>query len=187
MSAVHPSPALRIRAAESADFEAIRAIYAHAVETGCASFETAAPDRAEMERRHAAILAAGFPWLVAERDGAVVGYGYFGSYRTRPAYRFTVENSVYVAPEAKGGGIGRALLAALLERATAGGFRQMIAVIGDAGNAASIGLHAALGFEHAGVLRSVGWKHGRWLDSILMQRALGDGDATPPVDPAPPR
>lgn len=170
-----------IRPAEIADFEAIRSIYADAVETGCASFETTAPDRAEMERRHAALTAAGFPWLVAESGGAIVGYGYFGPYRTRPAYRFTVENSVYIAPGAKGAGIGRALLAALLERATEGGYRQMIAVIGDSANAASVGLHAALGFEPAGLLRSVGWKHGRWLDSILMQRSLGDGDHAPPI------
>lgn len=180
-------PAVAIRPAVAADFDTIRAIYAHAVETGCASFETAAPDRAEMERRHAALGAAGFPWLVAESAGVVLGYGYFGSYRPRPAYRNTVENSVYVAPEAKGKGVGRALLAALLERAASDGFRQMIAVIGDSDNAASVGLHAALGFEHAGLLRSVGWKHGRWLDSILMQRSLGDGDGSPPADPAPPR
>lgn len=180
-------PAVVVRPAMTADFETIRAIYAHAVETGCASFETTAPDRAEFERRHAALSAAGFPWLVAAGTDEVLGYGYFGSYRARPAYRFTVENSVYVAPAAKGTGVGRALLAALLERAAADGFRQMIAVIGDSANAASIGLHTALGFEHAGVLRSVGWKHGRWVDSVLMQRALGDGDGSPPVDPAPPR
>jgi phosphinothricin acetyltransferase len=176
---------LLVRPAETHDFEAIRAIYAHAVETGCASFELDAPSLAEMLARRDKLAADGFPWLVAEAEGRILGYGYFGFYRTRPAYRFTVENSVYVAPDAKGRGVGRALMVDLVARAEAMGYRRMIAVIGDSGNAASIGLHAALGFEPAGVLPSVGWKHGRWLDSVLMQRPLGAGDATPPVDRAP--
>ncbi len=172
----------RIRPAVPADLAAVRAIYADAVLGGCASFEVDPPDEAEMAARHAKIVEAGFPWLVAEADGRILGYAYAGPYRPRPAYRHTVENSVYVDPAAKGCGIGRALLAALIEATTALGCRQMIAVIGDSANSASIGLHAALGFEPAGVLRSVGWKHGRWLDSVLMQRPLGPGDATAPGD-----
>lgn len=179
-----PSTAAVLRPATPADFSAIAAIYGDAVANGTASFETEPPSRDEMLRRHAALQAGGFPWIVAEVDGTVVGYGYFGPYRPRPAYRFTVENSVYVAPAAKRGGIGRAILADLVARAEAAGFRRMIAVIGDGANAASIGLHGALGFEPAGVLPSVGWKHGRWLDSVLMQRPLGPGDATPPDGPA---
>ena len=170
-----------IRPAVTADIPAIRAIYADAVLNGCASFELDPPDETEMTARMAKIRDAGLPWFVAEVDGRVLGYAYAGAYRPRPAYRFTVENSVYVDPAAKGRGLGRALLAALIETTTAMGYRQMLAVIGDSGNAASIGLHAALGFTHAGLLRSVGWKHGRWLDSVLMQRPLGDGDATPPA------
>ena len=170
-----------LRPAEIADLPAVRAIYAQAVETGCASFETVAPDLAEMTRRFQAITGAGYPWLAAIVDGVLAGYAYAGPYRPRPAYRPTVENSIYVAETARGLGLGRALLAALIEACEARGYRQMIAVIGDSANYASIGLHAALRFEHAGLLRSVGWKHGRWLDSVLMQRALGDGDATPPA------
>ena len=175
-----------LRPALDADIPAIRAIYADAVENGCASFELDPPDEAEMTARLTKIRDAGLPWFVAEVDGRVLGYAYAGAYRPRPAYRFTLENSVYVAPAAKGRGLGRALLAALIEATTALGYRRMLAVIGDSANAASIGLHAALGFTHAGLLPSVGWKHGRWLDSVLMQRPLGDGDATPPeADGAP--
>ena len=182
-----PAPAdLVIRPATAEDLPAIRAIYADAVTTGCASFEIEPPDAAEMAVRLAKIRDAGLPWFVAEADGRVLGYAYAGVYRPRPAYRFTVENSVYVDAAAKGRGLGRALLAALIEATTALGYRRMLAVIGDSGNAASIGLHAALGFTPAGLLHSVGWKHGRWLDSVLMERPLGDGDATPPPeDPVP--
>ena len=175
-----PSPALRLRPAVEADVPTIAAIYADAVVSGCASFEIEPPDVAEMLRRHAAVTAAGFPWFVAERDGTILGYGYYSYYRTRPAYRFTVENSIYVAASTRRDGVGRALLLALVDHAEATGFRQMIAVIGDGDNAASIGLHAACGFTPAGVLHAVGWKHGRWLDSVLMQRALATGDRTPP-------
>lgn len=180
------SAAVALRDARPDDFAAVAAIYADAVLHGTASFETEAPDAAEMTRRHSALAAAGFPWIVAEAAGEILGYGYFGFYRTRPAYRFTVENSVYVAPAAKRRGVGRLLLAELIGRAERAGFRRMIAVIGDGGNAASIGLHGALGFAPVGVLPSVGWKHGRWLDSVLMQRPLGDGDETPPIEPAAP-
>jgi phosphinothricin acetyltransferase len=170
-----------IRDSSDADLPAITAIYAHAVQTGVASFELEAPDIPEMIRRRAAVLAGGFPYLVAERDGIVAGYSYASSYRTRPAYRFSVENSVYVAPDQHGHGIGRALLTALLARCEAAGFRLMVAVIGDSANAASIGLHKALGFSHAGLLPNVGWKQERWLDSIFMTRPLGPGATTPPA------
>lgn len=169
-----------IRPATLDDVPRLAAIYADAVLHGCASFELEPPDQAEMAARLAKIRDAGLPWFVAEVDGQVMGYAYAGAYRPRPAYRFTVENSVYVDPAAKGRGLGRRLLAAVIEATTALGFRRMLAVIGDSGNAASIGLHAALGFTHAGLLPSVGWKHGRWLDSVLMQLPLGPGDTTPP-------
>jgi phosphinothricin acetyltransferase len=165
---------LVIRAAAPADIPAITRIYAHAVRFGTASFELEPPDEAEMARRQRALIDGGFPYLVAEADGAVVGYAYAGPYRTRPAYRFSVENSVYVAPEAHGRGIGRALLDRLIAEATARGFRQMIAVIGDSDQAASIALHHAAGFRHVGTIAAVGFKHDRWLDSVLMQRELGE-------------
>ena len=169
-----------IRPATAADIPAVTAIYRPAVLTGSASFEIEPPDEAEMRARWQAITAAGFPYLVAERGGAVCGYAYAGPYRTRPAYRFTVEDSVYVSPAHFGLGLGRALLARIIAECTAAGLRQMIAVIGDSANAASIGLHRSLGFRDAGLLRSVGFKHGRWLDGVLMQRALGEGDASLP-------
>jgi L-amino acid N-acyltransferase YncA len=168
-----------IRPCEAGDIAAITAIYRHAVATGTASFETEPPDAAEMTRRFTALMAGRHPYLVAERAGAIAGYAYAGPYRARPAYGATVENSVYVAPDQHRRGIGRALLAALIDAATLAGFRQMVAVIGDSANAASIGLHAALGFAPVGTLRAVGWKHGRWLDTVLMQRALGPGDTVP--------
>lgn len=171
----------RLRPVRPDDAEAIAAIYGHAVRTGCASFEIDPPDVVEMAARIAKITGSGHPWLVAEIDGRVAGYAYAGAYRPRPAYRNTVEDSIYVAEEAKGRGLGRLLLAALIEETTRLGFRQMIAVIGDGANAASIGLHGALGFRSVGVLASVGFKHGRWLDSVLMQLPLGDGDETPPT------
>ena len=171
---------IRIRASEERDIEAIARIYRAAVATGTASFELEPPDLAEMKRRRAAILAAGYPYLVADRDGEILGYSYAGAYRPRPAYRNTVENSVYVAADRHRQGVGRLLLAALIEEASRRGFRQMVAVIGDSVNLPSIRLHERLGFAHVGVLRSVGWKHGRWLDSVLMQRGLGPGDGEPP-------
>ena len=126
------------------------------------------------------MLARGLPWLVAEADGAVAGYAYAGPYRARPAYRFTVENSVYVAPAMAGRGLGRALLTRLLALCEAAGCRQVVAIIGDSANAASIGLHRACGFRDVGVLRAVGFKHGRWVDTVLMQRAIGEGGGSPP-------
>ena len=170
-----------VRPATLADLPDIQRIYAHHVMTGLASFEEIAPDLAEMTRRFATLVEAGFPYLVAELDGRVVGYSYCGPYRPRPAYRYSVENSVYLAPESAGRGIGRLLLSALIERATALGKRQMVAVIGDSANHASIGLHQALGFRRVGVIEGAGFKHGRWVDSVLMQRALGPGLAAPPT------
>lgn len=169
-----------IRPVRPTDIPAITAIYAHAVGTGTASFEIDPPDSAEIARRLDAIAAGGFPSLVAERDGTVAGYAYAGPYRLRPAYRFTVEDSIYVAPTAQRSGVGRALLTRLVAESEAAGFRQMIAVIGDAANTASIAVHREAGFRLVGTLEAVGFKFGRWLGSVLMQRQLGDGDTTRP-------
>jgi phosphinothricin acetyltransferase len=171
---------LSVRDSRDDDIPAITAIYSHAVLHGAASFELEPPDAAEMARRRCALLGAGYPYLVATLGGGVAGYAYAGPYRPRPAYRFAVENSVYVAPDRQRAGIGHALIEALVARCEQAGFRLMVAVIGDSGNAASIGLHAAHGFRHAGLLPAVGWKHGRWVDSVLMTRPLGDGAGTPP-------
>lgn len=175
------SDSIRLRPVAPADLPQIQAIYAHHVTTGLASFEETPPDLAEMTRRHDTLLAAGYPYLVAEQAGSILGYAYAGAYRARPAYRFTVENSIYVRHDLRRGGIGRLLLPALIEACAARGYRQMIAVIGDSANAASIGLHAAFGFHTIGILPSIGFKFGRWVDSVLMQRALGDGDSTSPL------
>jgi L-amino acid N-acyltransferase YncA len=169
-----------LRACEEADVPAITAIYAHAVETGRASFELQPPDVEEMRARRATLVTGGYPYLVAEVAGEVAGYAYAGPYRPRPAYRNSVENSVYVRPDRQGLGLGRRLLDALVAEAEARGFRQMIAVIGDSENRASIRLHEAAGFSPVGTLRAVGRKHGLWLDTVLMQRALGPGDGAPP-------
>jgi len=179
------SAAMSIRPATPADIPAVTRIYAHAVNTGTASFELEAPDEAEMTARMQAVLDGKFPYFVAEADGKVVGYAYASLYRTRPAYRFTVEDSVYIDPAAQRRGIGKALLLRLIESCTALGYRQMIAVIGDSAQAASIGLHKACGFEPAGNLKNIGWKFGRWLDTPLMQLALGDGASTPAKGPDP--
>jgi L-amino acid N-acyltransferase YncA len=169
-----------IRRAEPADIPHITRIYAHAVRHGTASFEIEPPDEAEMARRHRTLADGGFPYLVAEVGGGIAGYAYAGPYRPRPAYRFSVEDSVYVAPEAHRRGVGRALLDALIAEAQTRGFRQMIAVIGDSAQTASIELHRRAGFRLIGTIESVGFKHGRWLDSVLMQRALGPGTSTLP-------
>jgi len=171
-------PDLFIRPADARDVAAITRIYAHAVRHGTASFEIEPPDEAEMARRQDALLAGGYPFLVAALGGEVVGYAYAGPYRARPAYRWTVEDSVYIAPQAQGQGIGRALLDLLIIEAEARGFRQMIAVIGDSTQTASIALHQAAGFRRVGTFEAVGFKLGRWLDSVLMQRPLGKGAAT---------
>jgi phosphinothricin acetyltransferase len=165
------------------DIPAIAALYGHWVATGLASFELAPPDAAEMARRREAILAGGFPYIVAEGEGGrVLGYAYVSPWRTRPAYRFACENSVYVDKDAGRGGIGRALLQALIERCAAQGLRLMVAVIGDSANHPSIGLHQACGFTMVGTLPAVGWKFERWVDSVLMTLPLGEGALTPPRD-----
>lgn len=174
-------PAATIRPSRDADLPSIAAIYRWHVEHGSGTFELDPPADAEMARRRADVLATGMPWLVAERDGAVAGYAYAAPFRPRRAYRFCVEDSIYLQPEARGAGLGRLLLAELIARCSAAGARQMLAVIGDADNAASIGVHAALGFRHTGLLKSAGWKFERWLDVVIMQRALGPGDASAPT------
>ena len=168
-----------IRPAETRDLPAITAIYDEAVRHGTASFELEPPDEAEMARRMAALAGSGHPYLAAEAEGRLAGYAYAGPYRPRPAYRSTVENSVYVDARARGRGIGRLLLVALIEAASVRGFRQMVAVIGDSANRPSIRLHEICGFAPIGTLRAVGWKHGAWLDTVLMQRPLGPGADTP--------
>jgi phosphinothricin acetyltransferase len=176
-----PMTAFIIRSAAPGDLDAITGIYAHAVLHGTASFEEVAPELSEMRRRFDAVVSAGYPYLVTERAGIVIGYAYAGAYRARPAYRWSVENSIYVAPDAHRCGAGRELLDALIAQCTARGARQMIAVIGDSANAASIGLHRRAGFIFCGTIHAVGFKHGRWLDSFIMQRTLGAGDETPPL------
>ncbi|WGF88463.1 GNAT family N-acetyltransferase [Marinivivus vitaminiproducens] len=171
-----------IRDAVEADMTAVQAIYAHHVLHGLATFEEQPPLVEEMIARYSAIRRQRLPFLVAVAEGRVVGYSYATLYRPRPAYRHTIENSVYVAPGAERRGVGRALLEALIGRAESGPWRQMIAVIGNSDNAGSIGLHRALGFEHAGTLRSVGFKLGHWVDTVLMQRPLGPGDAASPSE-----
>jgi L-amino acid N-acyltransferase YncA len=160
----------------------IQAIYAQWVLHGLASFEEVPPEGAEMERRRLAIQDLGLPYLVAEENGAVLGFAYAGPYRPRSGYRFTVEDSVYVAPWAHGRGIGGHLLSEVIARAESAGQRQMLAIIGDSGNAASIGLHEALGFRRVGVFQSVGFKFGRWVDTVLMQRPLGPSDSILPAE-----
>ena len=164
-----------IRASTAADIPAITATYRTAVLKGTGTFEITPPDEAEMGRRREDVLSKGLPWLVAERNGQVLGYAYANTFRPRPAYRYFLEDSIYLSPEAQGMGLGRLLLAELIARCTTWGARQMVAVIGDSANAASIGVHRSCGFEHTGVLKSSGWKFDRWLDVVLMQRALGAG------------
>ena len=175
-------PAAAIRPATLADIPAIAEIYDHAVRFGTATFELTPPDVAEMTRRFNELTGKGFPYLAATIDGQVAGYAYAGPYRPRPAYRFTVENSVYLAPSSHRRGIGTLLLTELVALSVARGYRQMIAVIGDSANAASIALHAKAGFQMIGTHPNVGFKFGRWLDTVMMQRALGEGAATTPND-----
>ncbi|WP_375261568.1 GNAT family N-acetyltransferase [Palleronia sp.] len=169
-----------VRDARPEDMVAVQAIYASEVLRGLASFEEVPPGTPVMEARRQAVVALGLPWLVAERDDHVAGYAYASSYRPRPAYRYAVECSVYVDAAARGLGVARTLMSELIARCERDGWRQMIAVIGDSGNVASIGLHAAMGFRNVGTLEAVGFKFGRWVDSVLMQRALGAGASTGP-------
>lgn len=175
-------PQVQIRAAAPTDLPAITAIYRHAVLHGTATFELDPPDLAEMTRRYETLAAAGFPYLVAVMEDIVVGYAYAGPYRPRPAYRFTVENSVYLDPAAQGRRIGTRLMQDLIAASEQRGYRQMIAVIGDSANAASIGVHARAGFEMIGTHPAVGFKFGRWLDTVMMQLALGEGGGTIPKE-----
>ncbi|GAB1407382.1 GNAT family N-acetyltransferase [Thermomonas brevis] len=169
-----------IRDAAPGDIPAIAAIYADEVRLRVNTYEVDPPDDAEMARRMQTIVDGGYPYLVAELDGAVVGYAYAGPFRARAAYHWVVENSVYVVEGAQGRGVGAALLDALVEACARRGFRQMVAVIGEASNAASIRLHRRAGFEHIGSFPGIAWKHGRWLDTVFMQRALGAGNTEPP-------
>lgn len=171
-----------IRPSTPDDLPAITAVYGWNVTHGTGTFELDPPDEADMAQRRSGVLANGWPWLVAESQGRVIGYAYANLFRPRRAFRFCVEDSIYLAPEATGRGVGRLLLAELMARCEAAGARQMVAVIGDAQNLASIRLHQALGFEAAGQLRAAGWKHGRWLDVVMLQRALGMGDTEGPRD-----
>ena len=170
-----------IRAATEADLPVITEIYTHAVLHGTATFELIPPDLAEMTRRFKALMEGGFPYLVAVLEDRVAGYAYAGPYRPRPAYRFTVENSVYLQPAIHRRGIGLQLMVRLLAECEARGYRQMIAVIGDSANAGSIGVHTKTGFQMIGTHPNVGLKFGRWLDTVMMQRALGEGATTVPV------
>jgi phosphinothricin acetyltransferase len=177
-------PDAHIRSANEADLPVITEIYDHAVRHGTATFELIPPDLAEMTRRFRALRDGGFPYLVAEFEGAVAGYAYAGPYRPRPAYRFTVENSIYLAPAIHRRGIGRQLLARLIGECEARGYRQMIAVIGDSANAGSIGVHTRAGFTMIGTHPAVGLKFGRWLDTVMMQLPLGEGSTTIPAGDA---
>ena len=174
---------MTLRPATTGDLTAIQAIYAHHVLNGLGTFEEAPPTVEEMAVRFAAVRDRGLPWLVAEEDGKVLGYAYAGAFRPRAAYRYTVEDSIYVAPHAAGRGLGRSLLQALIADCEARGLRQMAAVIGDSGNAASIGLHTSCGFELKAVLPGLGFKFGRWVDVVWMQRALNDGVGRAPDAP----
>ncbi|MDQ1081115.1 GNAT family N-acetyltransferase [Pseudoroseomonas cervicalis] len=169
-----------LRDATPADLPAITAIHAHHVLTGTGTFEEAPPDEAEMAARLARVQGQGWAWLVAEEQGEVLGFGFLSAYRAQPAWRYAAEDSIYVRQDVHGQGLGKSLVAALLERAEAAGFRQVFAVIGDSENVGSVGLHLSLGFRQVGLLRGAGFKFGRWLDVVLMQRALGAADRSPP-------
>lgn len=172
---------ISIRAALEGDLDRITEIYADAVTHGTASYELEPPTRAEMGARFDSLTGGGFPYLAAEKDGALLGYAYAGAFRPRPAYRFIVEDSVYVAPDAKGQGVGLLLMQALIEACRVAGFRQIIAVIGDGhADSASVRLHEKLGFRHSGRLEGSGYKHGRWLDTVFMQLSLNGGASVPP-------
>lgn len=171
---------MQIRPADAADLPDMQAIYAHHVMTGAGTFEETPPSIEEIQARFEAVTGRGWAWLVAADETGVLGYAYFTQMRDRSAYRYTAENSIYVREDVRGQGVGKALVARVLEEAERAGFRQMVAVIGDSENVASIGVHTSLGFLRVGVLRSSGFKFGRWVDTVFMQRALGRGDADLP-------
>jgi phosphinothricin acetyltransferase len=171
-----------IRPSRDSDLPAITAIYAHHVLHGTGTFETAPPSESDMATRRADVLAKGLPWLVVEDGGRVLGYAYCQWFKPRPAYRFSAEDSIYLHPDAAGKGLGQRLLVELERQAEAVGVRKLIAVIGDSGNAASIGVHRAIGFEPVGTIRDCGWKFGRWLDIVIMDKAIGEGAITPPAE-----
>ena len=179
-----PESRLLIRPSTVGDLPAITDIYAWNVRHGTGTFELDPPDEAEMAQRRDDVTAKGLPWLVAERGSDVLGYAYANHFRPRRAYRYCLEDSIYLAADAMGRGVGRLLLAELMARSEAAGARQMLAVIGDSGNAASIAVHRALGFQPIGTMKSAGWKFDRWLDVVLMQKRLGPGDTTAPSDGA---
>jgi L-amino acid N-acyltransferase YncA len=169
-----------IRPSQDADLPQITAIYAHHVLHGTGTFETSPPSESDMAARRADVLAKGLPYLVIEDGGRVLGFAYCQWFKPRPAYRFSAEDSIYMHPDAAGQGLGRQLLAELVKQAEAVGIRKLIAVIGDSGNAGSVGVHKALGFTRAGTIKSCGWKFDRWLDIVLMEKAVGEGDSMPP-------
>lgn len=170
-----------IRASRDSDIAGITAIYAHHVKTGTGTFEIDPPSETEMAARRADVLSKGLPYLVMERDGQVIGYAYCTWFKPRPAYRYSAEDSIYMAPGVQGQGLGRGLLAELIRHAETAGIRKLIAVIGDSANAGSVGVHRSAGFTPVGVVRSCGWKFERWLDIVMMERAVGEGDRIPPL------
>jgi L-amino acid N-acyltransferase YncA len=173
-------PFVHLRPATQADFEAITAIYSHHVQHGTGTFETVPPSHSDMLKRWDDVCAKGLPWLCAERDGKVIGFAYANWFRPREAFRFCAEDSVYIAPEAIGQGLGRALLVELMQQCEAVGIRKMVAVVGDSANVGSVSLHQAVGFSLATTLPACGWKQDRWLDIVILERWLGTGNSTPP-------
>jgi L-amino acid N-acyltransferase YncA len=172
-----------IRPSLDSDLPSITRIYGHHVLTGTGTFETTPPSEADMTTRRADVLGKGLPWLVIEDGGEILGFAYGNWFKPRPAYRFSCEDSIYMAPESAGNGLGRALMAELMVSLERAGVRKVMAVIGDSANAGSIGIHKAMGFEPAGVIHNCGWKFGRWLDIVLMEKTLGFGASTPPTEP----
>ena len=173
-----------IRSSSDADLPAITAIYAHHVLHGTGSFETEPPSLADMTARRADVLSKGLPYLVVEHEGTIAGFAYGNWFKPRPAYRYSVEDSIYMAPDLQRRGLGRALLAELLARFEAVGIRKVMAIVGDSANTGSVGIHLALGFTQVGVVESCGWKFGAWRDIVIMQKTIGPGDTQPPHEPA---